>query len=134
MPKNFQEIHSGDYKPLFDFNNMNEKNMLYLSLIGSFIGIIGLIIVSYFEEATAIQEINEDYIDKKIIIIAEIIEINKKEEVYLLNLKDKTGEIKGIIFTDEDMPLEKNKEFKISGTITEYQGSLEIIIGKLEKV
>lgn len=113
---------------------MNEKNMLYLSLIGSFIGIIGLIIVSYFEEAITIQEINEDYIDKKIIIIAEIVDIDKKEEVYLLNLKDETGEIKGIIFTNEDIPLEKNKELKISGTITEYQNRLEIIISKIENI
>lgn len=113
---------------------MDEKQLFYISLIGSFVGIIGLMVVSYFytENITAIQDINEDFIDKNVIILGKFTEVEKKEGLYMLNVQDDTGTIKGVIFSDEDISLEKNREYKMSGLITEYQNSLEITISKIE--
>lgn len=106
---------------------MNEKDLFKISLIIALIGIIILIYVSNKEnlDYTNISEINKSKVDQVVRVKGIISSINPNEGMYLLNLKDPTGEIKVIVFSDF-LEINKQNLVEISGIVKEYEDFLEI--------
>ena len=84
-----------------------------------------------------INEIEKKKLDSFVRIEAEISEVKETEGLFILTLKDETGEIKSILYKDK-----QNYEFEeligenleITGKIIEYNGGLEIEIEKIKAV
>lgn len=113
---------------------MNEKTLFRIALMSSMIGIFGLIIISYFYEynLTTIQDIDDGYIDKKIVIEGEISNIKSGKGVYSFEIYDETGKIKAIAFSE--LNVINGQEVKLTGQVTEYNNELEIKIERLENL
>jgi DNA/RNA endonuclease YhcR with UshA esterase domain len=112
---------------------MQEKTLLKISLITALIGIfILLIILDRIDISDSnINLINKTMIDQQIKIKGEITRLTETPGLYILNVKDDTGNIDVIIFKEEKIELEKGKVIEIQGTVTEYQGKVEIIAKKI---
>jgi len=112
---------------------MQEKTLSNISLLTSIIGICGLFILSFFVnyDLVAIGDINSAMEGKTVRIEGEILSITAKEQVSLLKIKDETGEINVISFTDKDISIREKNLVEVIGTISNYNGNLEI---KAEKI
>lgn len=130
---------------------INDKTIYKIALITSIIGISILIVSSAWVEPKEmrIKEITSNNINEKITIHGVITEIDYSSsgKTCFLNLNDGTGKIKVIIFQSglENFETEginisdfKNRNVKITGTVSEYNNKLEITLDdskliKLEK-
>lgn len=106
---------------------MNEKNLFKISLLCSLIGILIILIISERLETPAIKisEINSELLEKQVKISGNITNILQYPGIFIISVKDSTGEIKVVTF-EENIQLEKGLAVEIEGIIKKYKGSLEI--------
>jgi len=103
---------------------MQEKWLFRFALVSS---LIGILIVYYMSlNILGIGEVNEDYLDQPVRIKGYISNINVLDSFYLITVYDKTGEIVVIDF-DKNSYL-KGEEITIRGTVSEYDGELQLIM------
>ncbi len=120
---------------------MNDRYMFKIALVLSILGIIGMIIFSGQLEPNELQikEINPGMLDEEISVegIVEDLKESPNKHTYFLEIMDNTGKIKVVIFEKEAYELEKNnlkiqnlikRRIKVLGTVTEYDGHLELIL------
>jgi len=114
---------------------MEEKTLLKLATFFALIGIISLAYLSNNMELefNQISEIDQSQIDKTVKIKGTLTNLISTEEVKILDIKDKTGSIKTIIFQEEELQISTNDLLEISGKVTQYQGQLEIIADTITK-
>jgi len=114
---------------------MSEKQLFWIALFSSIIGMIGLTFICYFYEynLTAIGDIDEKYIGETVLIEGEITGLRDTKGVYMFEIKDETGIIKGVIFSDE-ADVFNDKRYKVLGEVTEYNNELEINVERLESL
>lgn len=114
-------------------------NFLKLTLSLSLIGIMTLLILANTLEPklTSIDKITEKYINKKIKIQGEIIEIknyqNNKtlEFFYVLTIYDETGRV-DIIFNEKNLlNLKTNQDIIVIGKVNQYKNNLQIQAEKI---
>jgi DNA/RNA endonuclease YhcR with UshA esterase domain len=120
---------------------MEDRYILKIAFLFSIFGIIGMTIFSghitpnYYQ----INEINLGMLDQKISIegVVDNIKESPNKQTYFLEIMDNTGKIDLVIFRKEAEDIEKNNininnlintRIKISGTVTEYDGRLELIL------
>jgi DNA/RNA endonuclease YhcR with UshA esterase domain len=115
--------------------------MFKIALVLSILGIIGMIIFSGQLEPDELQikEINPGMLDEEISVegIVENLKESPNKHTYFLEIMDNTGKINVVIFEKEVYDLEKNnlkmnnlikRRIKVLGTVTEYNGRLELIL------
>lgn len=112
---------------------MDEKNLSTLALATSFLGVLGLFILSFFlqYDLVAIGDIDSSMEGKTVRVEGEIQSIIQKEQVTLLNIHDETGEITAILFSEEKISFKENTFVEVVGTISNYNCDLEL---KAEKI
>ena len=112
---------------------MKEKMLLKISLITSIIGILILLIIldKIDISDSNISSINKDLVDKQVKIKGEITRLTETTGLYIINIKDNTGNIDVIVFKEEKLELEKGNIVEIEGQVTEYQDKLEVIAKKI---
>ncbi len=120
---------------------MEDRYILKIVFSVSIFGIIAMTIFSgqITPNNYEISEINLGMLDEKISVegIVDNIKISPGTNTYFLEIVDNTGKIDVVIFRKEAEDIEKNnikiynllnKRIKILGTVTEYNGSLELIL------
>ena len=112
---------------------MKEKNLLKMSLIVSLIGILTLLFILNKIELTSfnIQNITKDNLDEKVKIKGELVKITETPGLYILNVKDFSGEIIIIVFKDEPLELKVGDVLEIEGQVSSYKDKIEIIAKKI---
>jgi len=108
---------------------VNEIVLLRVSLIFSLIGILILFMLTY-ELKVKLYEINslsKDNIDDVVRVKGVIESFAETPGLYLITLSDNTGKMTVVIFKDEKIPLQKNLEIEIIGSVVEYKDKIEII-------
>ncbi len=110
-------------------------NFLFrLALIISLIGIFTLIMLSNSIEPRLIfiKDINKKDIEEFIKIKGSIINIKNIENITILEIDDKTGKIKAILY--DRIELKKNLSVEIIGRLTDFNGNLEIDANKIKMI
>ena len=112
---------------------MKETTLLKLSVIVSIIGIFSLLIIAETTslEITKISEINKKDLETKVKIQGKILSIRETPGLYILTITDNTATIPIIVFKEDELELEKNKQFVVIGKLTEYKNELEIIAERI---
>lgn len=118
---------------------MKDETLLKLSLIVSVTGIILLFVFAQTIEAEKIEiaDIDKSFIGNNIEVFADIITFYSSDGNYFLKIRDKTGNISAIIFKQvvnsfDTSKLKKGQQIKLSGEVSDYKGSLEIITNKID--
>jgi len=120
---------------------MEDEKIFKIVVFIALSGLIGMIISagSIMPREDRIGEIKKDMIDEKVSITGFVEEISKSKtgKATFIKLNDGTGKITIVIFESEkeqiekfNLPIEtlKYKKIKITGKVTEYKGSMEIIL------
>ena len=120
---------------------ITDDKLLRIALITSLIGIIGLIVFTPSIEVkkVGIDEISRAMIDEKICVKGVITDIaqSSSKTSYFLTISDGDGQIPLIIFEKQvgeiqsrnlDIDDFKNRKVQVTGTITEYNSELELIL------
>lgn len=120
---------------------VTDDKILKIALITSLIGIIGLIITTPTIEVKEVEigQISRSMIDEEVAIkgVVENVQALSNGETYILTVNDGTGRIQVVIFQSEvveiqesETPLDtfKNKQVEVTGTITEYNSKMELIL------
>jgi DNA/RNA endonuclease YhcR with UshA esterase domain len=118
---------------------MNENTLSKISVVGVCISIIALYIITnqIFSSHVYIGDIDKSFIGKTVNITGEIVDVSETSGNYFIRLKDNTGEIKIILWSDT-IELLKTNNFNINelkggnkinviGEIQIYKGELEVI-------
>jgi len=74
-----------------------------------------------------INSLSKDNIDDVVRIKGIVESFAETPGLYLITLRDNTGKMTVVIFKDEKIPLQKNLEIEIIGSVVEYKDKIEII-------
>ncbi len=120
---------------------MKDELMFKIALTTSIFGILGIIIFSgqIGPQEHNINEINRGMLDQEVSIqgVVEDVKEFKSSKTYFLDVVDSTGRIGVIVFHQNAEEYEKynlkvnnlvKRRLKIVGTVTEYDGHLEVIL------
>lgn len=120
---------------------ITDDKILKIALITTLIGLLGLIFTTPYIEVkeVAIGDISNSMIDEEIAIngVVEEFQAIGNGETYILTVNDGEGRIPVVIFQsvaveiqESETPLEtfKGKTVEVTGTVTEYNSQLEIIL------
>ena len=115
---------------------MNEKNLLKLCLTCSILGLVILFIGVQYVEARVmyVGEIGEKEIGNLVSVKGRVYSRYYTGEHMFFTLKDKTGEIKVVVFENtikrlgiEPGEIKNGLEISIEGVVERYKGELEIL-------
>lgn len=120
---------------------ITDDKLLRIALVTSLIGIIGLLIFTPSIEVkkVKIEDIDRGMIDEEVCIDCVITDIasSAPKSSYFLTVNDGTGQMSLIIFEKQLADLQSNsldiedfrdKKVEVTGTVTEYNSELEIIL------
>ena len=120
---------------------ITDDKLLRIALITSLIGIIGLIVFTPSIEVkkVGIDDISRAMIDEKVCVEGIITDIarSSSKTSYFLTINDGNGQIPLIIFEKQVAEIQsrnldiddfKNRKVQVTGTITEYNSELELIL------
>lgn len=112
---------------------MEEKTLFKISLICSLSGLLILFIISDLIEIKEykISDINNDLIDKTIVIKGNIIKISQTPGLYIFDIQDSTGKITAVLFKEENINLTLNSNIKAEGKIKIYKDKPELEISQI---
>jgi len=112
---------------------MHEKTLLKISLATSLIGILILLMIMDKIDVSDsnIAAINKELVDKQVKIKGEITRITETPGLYILKVKDDTGDMDVIIFKEDEIEFEKGVLVEVDGQVAEYAGKLELIAKKV---
>ena len=114
--------------------NMEEKTLLKTALFISFSGILFLFLICSFYklDLVYIKDIDESYLDKRVRIEGFVENLKEFDSMILFDLKDDSGKIKIVIFSDKRLDL--SGFVSVEGKVMEYEGELEIGAEKIKNV
>ena len=120
---------------------ITDDKLLKIAMITSLIGIIGLIAFTPTVEVkkVGLDEISRAMIDEKVCVQGVITDIapSSSKTSYFLTINDGTGQIPIVIFEKQVAEIQsrnldiedfKNRKVEVTGTITEYNSDLEMIL------
>src|SRR3989344_751498 len=112
---------------------MQEKTLFYIALSSSFLGILGIFILSFFVhyDLFAIQDIHPEKVGDKVRIEVQIISFSSFGEQYHLIIEDETGKIPILFYSSDSLSFQKNSFVEVVGTISEYECTLQITAEKI---
>jgi RecJ-like exonuclease len=108
------------------------KKILKISFIISILGIIFLLVISLNmpPKKLDINKINENLLNKKVVVSGEIVSIRNYSNFQIILLKDSTGEVNITIY--QNLDLKKLEKIKVIGIVKEYKNNLQIESEKIE--
>ena len=112
---------------------MKESTLFKFALAVSLIGILALLIIVEKIDLP-LTNINsaKDTKDENLIKVKGTIEdIKETPGLFILNVKDETGNINVIVFKENNLNFTKNSLVEIEGTVQEYQGKNEVIAKRI---
>lgn len=120
---------------------VTDDKLLKIALITSLIGIIGLIVFTPTVEVkkVGLDEISRAMIDEKVCVQGVITDVaqSSSKTSYFLTINDGKGQIPIVIFEKQVAEIQsrnldiddfKNRKVEVTGTITEYNSDLEMIL------
>lgn len=120
---------------------MEDNTLFKIAFATSILGIIGIIIFSghITPKQVHIIDICPGMLDEDVTVEGVVYEIKQSQNgrTYFLGLRDNTGKIDVVVFEKDVQNIEKNsfkmnslvnRRIKIFGTVTEYNGRLELIL------
>lgn len=112
---------------------MKEKTLLKISVITAVVGILILLFILDKISLTSVNigNLTKEDLDKEIKIKAELIKITETPGLYLLTVKDFSGEMTVVVFKDEILELREGDILEIEGQVTSYKDKIEIIAKKI---
>ena len=115
---------------------MDDKLLFKICMTLSLLFILILFVISenIHLETKNISNITKNDLDKLIKVTGQVTKITDLPGLLIINIKDKTSEIKVVIFKEEPLNIKQNNFLQIEGKITEYQGELEILAEKIIRI
>jgi DNA/RNA endonuclease YhcR with UshA esterase domain len=120
---------------------MKDRLIFKIALATSIIGIVGMIIFSgqINPREVKINEINLGMLDEEVMVegIVDDIKESPNRHSFFIEIVDKTGKINVVVFDKNAIEIQKNnltirqiinRRIKVVGTVTEYNGHLELIL------
>ena len=107
---------------------MDEKFLFKISLLCSLLGIfIILLIVERLDVGEfSIDSVNLSLVDKEVKVKGYITSIKETPGLYLLTIKDSSGQITAVIFKDDPIDIKKDQLIEIEGIVVNYNNKPEI--------
>ena len=126
---------------------ITDGKIIKIALLTSLIGIIGMLVFAgdISPKEIAIEDIDRGIVDEKVVItgVIESVKLSSSGKSYFLTLTDSTGKISVIVFestiiefqeADIDINSFKDKKVKVTGTITEYKSTMELILDNANSI
>lgn len=120
---------------------LEDRYIFKIALATSILGIVGMIIFAgqITPKQLQINQINHGMLDDEILVegVVDDIKESTNSHTYFLEIMDNTGKINIIIFDKNVNDIENNnlkihnlikRRIKVLGTVTEYNGRLELIL------
>jgi DNA/RNA endonuclease YhcR with UshA esterase domain len=120
---------------------MEDQKIFKLALFTTIFGLVGVIFAANYitPQEVKIKDMNRGMLDKEVSVEGLVTDVSKSRSgvTYFLELMDGTGKIKLIIFESEAFEIQKtginiknfnNRRIRVMGRVTEYHGSLEVIL------
>lgn len=112
-------------------------NILWFKICLS-ISLIGILILFIYTGSLSldikdISLINKEDLNKFVKVNGQVTSIRDLPGILILSLKDKTSQIKVIIFKEDELKIKKNDILEIEGIVKEYKEELEIQAEKVTK-
>ncbi|MDI9436109.1 MAG: exodeoxyribonuclease VII large subunit [Euryarchaeota archaeon] len=120
---------------------MEDQKIFKLALFTTIFGLVGVIFAANYitPQEVQIKDMNRGMLDKEVSVEGLVTDVSKSRSggTYFLELMDGTGKIKLIIFESEAFEIQKtginiknfnNRRIRVMGRVTEYHGSLEVIL------
>jgi len=112
---------------------MKEKTLLKIALLTSIIGILVLLFILEKIDLSSsnIGNITKQDLDKKVKIKGEVIKVGETPGLYLLNIRDFSGEITVVVFKDEPLGINQGDILEIEGQVAIHKDKVEIIAKRI---
>jgi len=113
-----------------------EEDRVFLARISMIVGLIGLLTIyisSLLLHPTTVQikDITRQRTGETVRIVGQITEVNRASDTTFFTLKDPTGSLKGVKFSESN--LSKGEKVIAEGEVDIYQGELEIIVNNIKR-
>ncbi len=120
---------------------MEDQKIFKLALFTTIFGLVGMILTAnnVMPQEVKIKDIDRGMIDKEVTLEGLVTDVSQSRsgKTYFLELMDGTGKIKVVIFESAANEIQKtnitiitfkNRRVRVIGRISEYRGSLEVIL------
>lgn len=112
---------------------MRDKTLIKIALAWSLIGIVALMFVSEYTEPPTIKIIElGDHMGKTVAIQGNVTRAIYSEKVTIFEVKDRTADIKVVVFEKMNKTISKGDEIKAYGKVKIYKNELEVIADRIE--
>ena len=115
---------------------MKETTLLKIALISSITGILILFIIADNLEITVtkIIDIKEEDLNKYVKVQGYVDSYKGLTGLSIMNIHDETGSIDVVMFKEEDILIYTGTLLEIEGSISEYNGELQINADSIKKI
>ncbi len=105
-----------------------EKTLIKMSLIFSLIGlgILMLLQKSQTTEATPINTINEETLNKMVRVSGTITSARELPTIFIAKLKDNTGSIDVVAFRSDTIEIKRGNNVEVEGKVKKYKENLQV--------
>ncbi|MBU3940343.1 MAG: hypothetical protein KKH88_00225 [Nanoarchaeota archaeon] len=113
---------------------MEEKTLFKIAILSALAGILIILFLAENIGPTqlTIGNITKDYLDQTIQTAGLITSSKETPGLYIINLRDSTGELPAIIFKDENITITRYLPVKVIAKVIEYENELELQIEQME--
>ncbi|MBU1246282.1 MAG: hypothetical protein ABIJ20_03885 [Nanoarchaeota archaeon] len=113
---------------------MEEKTLFKTAILSALVGILIILFLAENIGPTqlTIGNITKDYLDQTIQTAGLITSSKETPGLYIINLRDSTGELPAIIFKDENITITRYLPVKVIAKVIEYENELELQIEQME--
>lgn len=107
---------------------MQERKLENLAMVVSLVGVLLILFVSEKMEAGSLSiiDVNESYLGNNVKITGEVVRLIETEGLLILDVKDDSGKIKVVAFSDEYVDVQENDKVEIEGEVVEYKNETEL--------
>ena len=107
---------------------MDDNTLYKICLISALIGIFLILIIANKMEikGSNIGNISEKNLNEKVKVKGYVTFFKETPGLYLMNIKDSTGNITVLAFKDDKINITKNSIIEVEGSLTKYNNELEI--------
>lgn len=109
---------------------MDESILLRIALVCGVAGVIGLYFVSENTGITeiSISKINNENIGSTVVVIGTVQKVADFEKTMIIDVSDENGKLVSVLlFKDGKIKINEGNKIKITGTVEEYKGKMELI-------
>ena len=112
---------------------MDEKTLFKIAITSALIGILIILFLAENIGPTqlTIGSITKEHLEQTIKTAGFITSSKETPGLYIINLKDSTGELPGIIFKDENITISRYLPVEVIAKVIEYENELELQIEQI---